>query len=257
MSILDLSKKRALVVGGGQGMGRATALHLARAGADVAVVDSEGERAERVAGEIDALGRANAAFVADVTQEPEAQRAIDDARARFGGLDVLVNIVGSASWAPLLEIDEATWERDFAVNLKHHLYVSRAAARAWIDAGDPGVLCVVGSASGLFSAANHAAYGAAKAGLIAFVRSAAEEWWPHGIRINAVVPGAVRTPRIEAAWEDGSIPKPGADTVDRMATPDDIAGPISFLSSSLAQRITGQTLVVDGGSTTKFPFAMG
>lgn len=257
MSILDLSKKRALVIGGGQGMGRSTALHMAEAGADVAVVDSEGERADRVAAEIGGLGRRGAALVADVTDEADAQRVVGEASERFGGLDIVVNIVGSASWATLLEVDEETWERDFSVNLKHHLYVSRAAARAWVEAGEAGVLCVVGSVSGLFSAANHAAYGAAKAGLLAFVRSAAEEWWPHGVRINAVVPGTVRTPRIEAAWADGSIAKPAPDTLDRMATPDDIAGAITFLSSNLARCITGQTLIVDGGATTKFPFAMG
>ena len=165
--------------------------------------------------------------------------------------------MGSASWAPLLELSEETWERDFAVNLKHHWYVARSAARAWIDAGESGVLCVVGSVSGVFSSANHGAYGAAKAGLLGLVRTAAEEWWRHGIRVNAVVPGAVRTPRIEAAWSDGSIPRPDADVHERMALPEDIAGPILFLVSDLARMITGQSLVVDGGSTTQFPYALG
>jgi len=87
------------------------------------------------------------------------------------------------------------------------------------------------------------------------VQTAAEEWWPAGIRVNAVVPGAVRTPRIEASWADGSIPRPDEDTLSRMALPDDIAGSILFLVSDLARRITGQTLVVDGGATTKFPYA--
>ena len=112
----------------------------------------------------------------------------------------------------------------------------------------------MGSVSGVFSAANHGAYGAAKAGLLALVRTAAEEWWPHEIRVNAVVPGAVRTPRIEAAWADGSIPRPSAETEGRMASPDDIAHAAVFLVSDLARRITGQTLVVDGGTSTRFPY---
>jgi len=141
--------------------------------------------------------------------------------------------------------------------LKHQFFVARAAARSWVDASEPGVLCVVGSISGAFSAANHGAYGAAKAGLLALVRSAAEEWWPAGIRVNAVVPGAVRTPRIEAAWADGSVPRPDADTLTRLALPEDIAASILFLVSDLALRITGQALVVDGGATTKFPYAPG
>ncbi len=237
-------------------MGRATALALARAGAAVAVLDAEAERAEAVAAEVRDLGHSACTISADVTAAEEAVRGVVEARLGLGGLEIVVNIVGSASWAPLLELDEETWERDFAVNLKHHWYVARSAARSWIDVGESGALCVVGSISGAFSSANHGAYGAAKAGLLGLVRTAAEEWWPYGIRVNAVVPGAVRTPRIEAAWAEGSIPRPDADTFERMALPEDIAGAILFLVSDLARMVTGQALVVDGGSTTKFPYVL-
>jgi 3-oxoacyl-[acyl-carrier protein] reductase len=245
------------VVGGGQGIGRASALLLARAGARVALVDEKAERARAVAEEARALGARAEPVIADVTSPDEAARALAEALRALRGLDAVVNIVGGASWAPLLEMDEATWERDFRVNLTQHWYVSRAAARAMIDAGSGGALAVVASVSGLFSSAGHAAYGAAKAGLLALVRSMAEEWWPHGIRVNAVVPGAVRTPRIEAAWADGTIPQPVPDTLARMALPDDVAGAALFLCSDLARRVTGQTLVVDGGATTRFPYLFG
>jgi 3-oxoacyl-[acyl-carrier protein] reductase len=256
MALLDLTGRAALVVGGGQGIGRATAHALARAGAAVAVLDAEAPRAEAVAAELGAHGVRSAALRADVTQPDDARRGVADAQRALGALDVVVNIVGSASWGSLLELDDATWERDFDVNLKHHWYVARSAARGWIDAKRGGALCVVGSVSGQFSAANHGAYGAAKAGLLAFVRTAAEEWWPHGIRVNAVVPGSVRTPRIEAAWADGTIPKPRPDTLARMALPDDVANAAVFLVSDLARLVTGQTLVVDGGTTTRFPFQL-
>lgn len=254
---MDLAGKRALVVGGGQGIGRAAALVLAEAAADLAVIDAEGERAAGVADEVRALGRRASALTANVTDAEQAAAAVAESRKELGGLDIVVNIVGSAAWAPLLAIDEAAWDREFDINLKHHWYVARSAAQGWIEAGEPGVLCVVGSVSGLFSAANHGAYGAAKAGLLGLVKTAAEEWWPHQIRINAVVPGAVRTPRIEAAWEAGNVPRPDADTLDRMALPEDIAHAIGFLVSDQARRITGQSLIVDGGSTTKFPYAVG
>jgi len=257
MAVLDLSGRRALVVGGGQGIGRATALALAQAGASLAVLDSEPQRAESVAAELEERGCAAKPLVADVTVSAEADRGVMAAREHLGGLDIVVNIVGAAAWAPLLELDEAGWEREFAVNLKHHWYVARSAARAWVEAGEPGSLCVVGSISGMFSSANHGAYGAAKAGLLGLVRTAAEEWWPHDIRVNAVVPGAVRTPRIEAFWQDGRAPRPDADTLARMALPEDIAGAILFMVSDLARRVTGQSLIVDGGSTTKFPYAVG
>ena len=251
---LDLSGRAALVAGGGQGMGRATALLLAKLGAKVAVLDEVGERAEAVAAEVRALGAAGAALVADVTDAAQCERAAGEAERALGGLELLVNIVGGASWAPLLELDDATWERDQRVNLKHHWLLGRAAARRFVAGGRGGSIVAVASVSGMFSAAGHGAYGAAKAGLIGLVKTMADEWWRHGIRVNAVVPGAVRTPRIEAAWESGAIRRPAADVVERMALPEDIAGAIAFLSSDLARRITGQTLIVDGGVTTRFPF---
>jgi NAD(P)-dependent dehydrogenase (short-subunit alcohol dehydrogenase family) len=255
-SLFGLAGRSALVVGGGQGIGRAAALLLGRLGARVGVLDSERERAERVADEVRALGVQSVALVADVTRAEQAARGVAEARAQLTSLDAVVNIVGSASWGTLLELTDATWERDFAVNLKQHWYVARAAARGLVEASQPGALCVVGSVSGSFSAANHGAYGAAKAGLQALVRTAAEEWWPHGIRVNAVVPGMVRTPRIEAAWQSGAVKRPAAELMARMAEPDDVAHAAVFLVSDLARRITGQTLVVDGGQTTRFPFQL-
>jgi 3-oxoacyl-[acyl-carrier protein] reductase len=252
-TLLDMRGRTALVVGGGQGIGRASALALARAGARVAVLDLHAERAKTVAEEVRAQGVDALSVVADATVADDVARAFEECAA-LGPLDAVVNIVGSASWAPLLEMDEDTWERDFRVNLVQHRYVSSAAARAWIAAGRPGAIVVVASISGLFSAANHAAYGAAKAGLLSFVRSAAEEWWPQRIRVNAVVPGSVRTPRIEAAWASGAIPQAVPDTVERMSLPEDIAHAALFLASDLARKVTGQALVVDGGATTRFPY---
>lgn len=229
---------------------------LAAAGANPVVLDAELDRAKKVAAEVTAIGRKTAALSADVTQEAEVQRAVAAAAEAVGGLDLVVNIVGSASWSPLLEVDEETWERDFDVNLKHHLYVGRSAAKHWIASERPGALCVVASVSGRFSSAGHGAYGAAKAGVMNFVQTAAQEWWPHGIRVNAVAPGAVRTPRIEASWENGTIPRPTEDLMGRLALPEDIAGAITFLVSDLSAKITGQTVIVDGGWTTRFPWEL-
>jgi len=237
-------------------MGRATALLLANAGANTVVLDAELERAQSVAAEVEAIGRKSGALAADVTNAEEVEGAIAEAEAVSGGLDIVVNIVGGASWAPLVSVDEETWERDFAVNLKHHLYVGRSAARNWIDHDRPGALCVVASISGMFSSARHGAYGAAKAGVLSFVRTAAEEWWPSGIRVNAVVPGAVRTPRMEAEWAAGTTPRPADDLLGRLAEPEDIGGAIAFLVSDLARKVTGQTVVVDGGWTTRFPYSL-
>jgi NAD(P)-dependent dehydrogenase (short-subunit alcohol dehydrogenase family) len=251
----DLAGSAAAVIGAGQGIGRATALLLASAGARVALVDEAEDRARAVARELVDRGSHAVPLVADVTDPRAAERAIARADAELGGLTTVINIVGSASWAPLLEMDEATWQRDFRVNLEHHWYVARAAAARWRDAGAAGSLVVVASVSGVFAAPRHGAYGAAKAGLLSLVRTMAEEWWPFA-RVNAVVPGMVRTPRIEAMWERGEGARPTDDAVGRMAEPEDIANAAVFLSSALARRITGQALVVDGGTSTRFPYPL-
>jgi len=253
--LLGLAGSGAAVIGAGQGIGRATALTLARAGARVALVDECGERAESVARELAALGAEAFPVVADVTDAAQAAGAVSEAGRRLGGFAHLVNIVGSASWGTLLDLEPETWERDFRTNLVHHWTVARSAAAAWLAARSPGTVVAIASVSGLTAAPGHGAYGAAKAGLLSLVRTMAEEWWPD-VRVNAVVPGSVRTPRIEAMWASGAIPRPGDDVVARMAEPEDIAGAALFLSSDLARRITGQALVVDGGTTTRFPYPL-
>lgn len=256
MGVVDLSGRSALVVGAGKGIGRATALVLGAAGARVIVLDRHSERAESVADEIRSAGGAAQPQTADVTQADRAQAAVREADRVSGGLDIVVNITGSASWLPLVETDGESWDRDFRVNLDHHLAVSRSAARLWIERGRPGAVCVVGSISGVFGAGGHAGYGAAKAALHSFVRSAGEEWWPYGIRVNAVVPGSVRTPRIEAQFPEDDARRPLPEMVARMASPEEVAGPIAFLVSGLSAKVTGQTLIVDGGTSSRFPYAL-
>ena len=256
MAAADFENERVLVVGAGQGIGRATALLVADAGATVALVDRQADRADAVRMEIESRGRRAFAFDADVTRASDAEAVVEAARSAMGGIDRAANIVGQASWASLLEVDAETWEQDFSVNLKQHLFVGRQVAKGWIEARQRGSLCVVASASAIASSARHGAYGAAKAGLLSFVRTAAEEWWPHEIRVNAVIPGAVLTPRIEASWADGTVPRPSDDLLGRMAQPEDIAESIRFLLSDAASKITGQSLVVDGGWTTRFPYSL-
>jgi 2-deoxy-D-gluconate 3-dehydrogenase len=251
--VLGLSGSAVAVIGAGQGIGRATALLFARAGARLALVDEVEERAASVAKELAATGAESFSVVADVTDPERAAEAVSEAASRLGALACVVNIVGGASWAPLLEMDAETWERDFRVNLDQHWYVARAAAQHWMDTATPGALVVIASVSGAFAAPRHGAYGAAKAGLLSLVRTMAQEWWPR-VRVNAVVPGAVRTPRIEGAWASGEIPRPSADVADRMAIPEDIAGAALYLCSALSGRVSGQSLVVDGGTTTRFPY---
>ena len=252
-SLFGLAGKRAFVAGGGQGIGRSCALMLASAGCDVAVLDCDRDRAEAVAGEIEAVGRSGAALVGDALDLEDAARVVAQAASQLGGLDVCVNIIGLASWQPFLELDQQTWDADLLGNLSHHFYVAQPAARIMVEQRTGGAIGMVGSVSGLFAAPNHAAYGAAKAGIFALVKTLAEELQPHGIRVNAVAPGSVRTPRMVEMQERGEAPSQQS-ALDQMCECDDIGAAMLFLCSDLARKITGQTLVVDAGATTKVPF---
>jgi NAD(P)-dependent dehydrogenase (short-subunit alcohol dehydrogenase family) len=261
-SLFGLEGKAALVVGGGFGIGRASALLLGRAGAHVAVADLDGERAAAVAGELEALGVRSTPLTGNVTERAEAESIVGRAADFHGRLDVVINMVGTAGWAQLLDVDDDTWQTDLTRNLTQHLYVGRAAAQRMIDQGTGGAIAVVASVSGLYGAPNHGAYGAAKAGLMGLVRTMAQEWGPHGIRINAVAPDMIATPRVLAAYAGtGNNPDHAAQAdgapLGRFGTPEEIAGPLVFLVSSLASFITGQTIVADGGQRAAFPHVRG
>jgi NAD(P)-dependent dehydrogenase (short-subunit alcohol dehydrogenase family) len=257
--VLGLQGKPALVVGGGSGIGRATALLLAQVGADVAVADLDADRAKQVAAEAEALGVTAVAVPGDVMDAAGADAVVGQAHDTLGGLEVVINIVGVADWVELLSLDAEAWELDLRRNLTHHLFVGQAAARRMIADGVAGRLAMVASVSGIYGAPNHAAYGAAKAGVMALVRSMTNEWGVHGIRINAVAPDVIATPRVVAGFAEQGVGDMNQIAVDdgtplgRFGRPEEIAGPLVFLVSDLAGFMSGQTLVVDGGTQVRFP----
>jgi NAD(P)-dependent dehydrogenase (short-subunit alcohol dehydrogenase family) len=259
--LFGLTATPCLVIGGASGIGRATALMLARAGASVAVADLDDAGAAKVAKAIDADGGRGLSLAGDVLDPEGATTLVDEAHEALGGLEVVVNIVGYAAWSPLLDYDLETWNHDILRNLNHHLFVGQAAARRFIADGVAGRIAMVASVSGVYGAPNHAAYGAAKAGVMALTRSMADEWGAHDIRTNAVAPDCILTPRAQAGFEASGVTDPSeivrADGMPlaRWGNPDEIAGPLLFLVSKLSSFITGQTLIVDGGMNAHFPHA--
>lgn len=261
IDLLGLTGTPSIVIGGASGIGRATALMLGRVGASVAVADLDAAAAEKVAAEIRAAGGKAISLGGDVLDPKGATAVVDGARSALGGLEVVINIVGFAGWSALLDYDLSTWNYDLQRNLSHHLFVGQAAARHFIADGVAGRIAMVASVSGLYGAPNHAAYGAAKAGVMALARSMADEWGHHGIRTNAVAPDSILTPRAIAGFEArgvtdfDEIMRGDGMPLARWGQPDEIAGPLVFLVSKMSSFMSGQTLVVDGGMKARFPHA--
>lgn len=246
---LGLEGKAALVIGGGQGIGEASAVALAAAGCRVAVVDIEQERADAVAGRITADGGEALALSGDVLVDEEATGLVDAADTHFDGLDVLVTVVGSSGFVPLLETTTEQWDLEHRINVRYAFVVAKAFAAHSVRRERPGAITVVSSVSGVMAAPRHAPYGAAKAGLIHLVKTMAVEWAPYGIRVNSVAPGPIITPRLPDTedWREQIARSPLP--MQRRGTVDEIGEPVLFLSSDLASYVTGQTLAADGGLT--------
>ncbi|MFN3727660.1 MAG: SDR family NAD(P)-dependent oxidoreductase [Allosphingosinicella sp.] len=244
-----LSGKAALVIGGGQGIGEATCLALADAGCRVAVLDVEPERAESVANRIRTDGGTAIPLSGNALDDDELTGLVQRADAELGGLDVLVTVVGSSGFSSLLETSFEQWDIEQKINLRYAFVAGKAFTALKVEAGTPGAITFVSSVSGIMAAYRHAAYGAAKAGLIHLVKTMATEWAPYGIRVNSVAPGPIITPRLPDTQEWRERIEQSPLPMQRRGQVQEIANPILFLSSDMASYVTGQTLPVDGGLT--------
>lgn len=240
-----LEGHRAVVTGGGSGIGRATCQRMAAEGAAVAVIDVNGESAESVAKEI-----GGHAYAVDVTDYDALETAIRDAAERMGGLSLLYNNAGFGNIASIHDYTLEEWHRIVDVNLTGTFHGFKAAIPLILEGGG-GAIVSTASISGTRPAAGEAPYSAAKAAMVALTASAALEYAPT-IRVNAVSPGMIHTPMTDvmltgmegiSEWMLSKTP------LARIGAPEDIADVVVFLCSDLARFITGQNLVIDGGMT--------
>lgn len=245
--LFGMAGKRILIIGGGQGMGEASARLLASLGCDLALLDIELERAERVATDLKDMGVSAYAVAADVLQEDQLVEAIARTEREFGPLDGMATIVGMAGWSLLVDMSADMWDRDINRNLRYFFIAGREVAKSLIARNAPGTMVCVASVDGVRAARHHGAYGAAKAGLINLVKTMSQEWADHGIRVNCVAPGGIVTPRIPLG--DPAKEREGMAYVPmrRRGTTDDIAKAVAFFLSDMSPYVTGQTLAVDGG----------
>ena len=243
---LQLDAKKALVTGGGRGIGREIALRLAAGGCDVAVSDIDIAAAESTAAEIKNLGRASIALKADVSSAPEVEAMFQLLLREFQTIDLLINNAGITRDVLLMRMKETDWDVVLNVNLKSAFLCCREAVRSMVRART-GKIINIASVVGIYGNAGQVNYSASKAGLIGLTRTLAKEFGSRSINVNAVAPGFISTAMTDKLTEEEKSRITKNISMGRMGVPLDVANAVLFLASSLSDYITGQVVVVDGG----------
>jgi 2-hydroxycyclohexanecarboxyl-CoA dehydrogenase len=247
---MRFTERVAVVTGAASGIGRATALELAREGATVVVADIDGPAAGKVAAEIGTTGTATARQI-DVTDATRARALVAETLLEYGRIDILVSNAGWDRTQRFIDTDEDFWDRVIAINYRGHLAMTHAVLPSMIDRGF-GRIVTVASDAGRVGSTGEVVYSGAKGAVIAFTKGLAREVARHGINVNCVAPGLTDTPLLAGISEGAeklmaaivrSIP------LGRVGRPEEIARAILFFASPDADYITGQTLSVNGGLT--------
>ncbi len=248
-ALIDLRGKRALVTGGSRGIGRATALLLAQAGAEVGIVyRTRDEEAALTVADLQRRGARAWAEAADLGQPEEVAKMFERCDEEFGWLDIFVGSAGAwpPEYVPLVEVSDEKWSEMIATNLTSVFLTAREAARRMADGGK---MVLVSSTAGQRGEAGHSDYAATKGAIISLVKSLAVEMAPRNVQVNAVAPGWVDTEMAAPVLQGVDAEKILAQIpLGRVASPEDIAGPIVFLCSPLGRHVTGEVLNVNGGS---------
>ncbi|MET7521077.1 SDR family oxidoreductase [Streptomyces sp. 900116325] len=267
MSARLVAGQKALVTGANSGIGRATAVALGRAGADVVVnyvVDED--EAEKVVAEIKAFGVRAYAHQADVSEEDQVVGMVAHMVEEFGTIDIMVANAGLQRDAPSVEMTLAQWQKVIGVNLTGQFLCAREAAKEFVRRGvvpevsrSAGKIICMSSVHQIIPWAGHVNYASSKGGVGMMMETLAQELAPQGIRVNAVAPGAIRTPINRSAWD---TPEAESDLLRlipyrRVGEPEDIANAVVAVASDLLDYVVGATLYVDGGMTLFPGFATG
>jgi NAD(P)-dependent dehydrogenase (short-subunit alcohol dehydrogenase family) len=243
-----LEQRIAIVTGAGQGIGRAIALGLAREGARVAIADVNEESANTVKNEIEASGGRALAIRTDVSNEKSVQAMVEKSLQEFLRVDILVNNAGIFPTSPVEEMSEEDWDRVIGTNLVGVFLCSRAVVPKFLEQGIGRIISIT-SGRAFQGAKNGAHYAASKAGIIGFSKSLALELAPHGITVNVICPGITDTAQPRGHQTEEQIyAQARRIPLGRIGQPEDLVGPAVFLASDAAAFITGQTILVNGGS---------
>ena len=242
-----LENKKVMITGGSRGIGRAMAIAMAQAGADVAVIyNGNKEAADKVCEEIRAMGRQAAAFKCDVGNFEEAGKTVQAVNKELGGLDVLVNNAGITKDGLIFTLKEDDFDRVIETNLKGAFNTIKHAAKIMMK-NRKGTIINITTVSGMMGNPGQANYAAAKAGMIGLTKTVAKELAARGITCNAIAPGFVATEMTDKLSDEVKDSIDSVVPLKRMAQPEDIANAAVFLASDKASYITGEVLKVDGG----------
>jgi len=248
--MIRLDGRKVLVTGGSRGIGRATALLFAQAGADVALNYASNQKAaEEVLKSVEKLGRRCLVYRADMSSRADIDHMVGDILAKWGELDTLVNNAGVWTYLEMGRMDEAVYRETIGINVDGVFYATNAVVPAMKEHGR-GCIINVTSTAGVRGEAFHSHYAASKGALHSLTKSLAVELAPFGIRVNAVAPGWVDTDMSAPSFSEPGFKEKVRQTIPlkRIPPAEDIAGPILFLASDLARHVTGEILDVNGGS---------
>jgi NAD(P)-dependent dehydrogenase (short-subunit alcohol dehydrogenase family) len=249
----SLKGKVALVTGGSRGIGKATALGFARAGADVAIASRKLPDLEQVADEIRDLGRKALPVAAHVARLEEIKNLVQTVNKEFGRIDILVNNAGtSPAMSPMLDLEERLWDSIMNLNLKGVIFLSQSVARIMKE-HDGGTIINVASIAGFRHETNIGVYSISKSAVVMATKIMAEEWAKYNIRVNAIAPGHIHTRLGDSIFE--AVPEYKKEFLDRVpmgriGDPDEIVGAMIYLASDASSYVTGTTIAVDGGTLT-------
>jgi NAD(P)-dependent dehydrogenase (short-subunit alcohol dehydrogenase family) len=248
MHRFDLTGKTAIVTGAGRGIGKALALGLAEAGAQVAAVSRTYAQLEELTAEIEQSGGRALAIEADLTEPGAAEKVVEATVQGLGGLHILVNNAGMNVRKKALDVTEEDWNRVVDLDLKATFFMSQAAGRIMCEQ-KYGRIVNIASVAGLVALRTGVAYGASKAGVVHMTRVLALEWSKFGVNVNAIAPWYFRTPLTEALLDDPVFLQEVLSRTPsgRIGDLEDLVGPTIFLASDAAAYISGQTIAVDGG----------